>query len=109
MTELDFDRLGDAMENVRVAWNSLTPEQKAEVSNKVSATMTDSGAEEADADGTSEQSEFQRMGKAYIKAAGYFELAAVLAALAVATAPMAPIFVAIGAMFFIWAYYTAMP
>ena len=102
MTELDFDRLGNAIENVRIAWNSLTPEQKAEVSNKVSSAMTDAGAEEEDAAGTSDESEFQRMGKAYIKAGGYFELLAVLSGLAVVTAPMAPIFVAIGTMFIIW-------
>jgi len=102
MTELDFDRLGNAMENLRTAWDSLTPEQKADALNKVDSAMSDAGAEEADAAGSTDQSEFQRMGAAYLKAAGYLELAAVASLLAVATAPAAPFLVAMGTICLIW-------
>ena len=102
MTELDFDRLGNAMESLRSAWDSLTPEQKADALNKVDSAMSDAGAEEANAAGSTDQSEFQRMGAAYLKAAGYLELAAVASLLAVATAPAAPFFAAMGVICLIW-------
>ena len=102
MTELDFDRLGAAMKSLRSAWDSLTPEQKAETLNKVDSVMSDAGAEEADAAGTSGQSEFQRMGAAWLKAAAIFETSAALALIGVATAPAAPVLAAMGVICFIW-------
>lgn len=102
MTELDFDRLGAAMESLRSAWDSLTPEQKADTINKVDSVMSDVGAEEADAAGTSDQSEFQRMGAVWLKAAGALETSAALALVFVATAPAAPVLAALGVLCFIW-------
>ena len=102
MTEIDFDRLGSTMESLRSAWDNLTPEQKADVANKVDAAMTDAEAEDADAAGSSSQSEFQRRAEIFKNVGAYLELAAVLSALAVVTAPAAPVLVAFGAVFLLF-------
>ena len=102
MTEIDFDRLGSTMESLRSAWDSLTPEQKADVANKVDSAMTDGGVEEADSAGTSSQSEFQRRAESYKKVGAYLELASVLALLGVVTAPAAPVLAAFGTVFLLF-------
>ena len=99
MTELDFDQLGDIAEKIVTVWDSLTPEQKVEVQNRVSTSLEEAGAEEA---GTETQSEFQRRGKAFSTAGVILGLAGSLLVLGVATAPVGATLIAIAPAFLLF-------
>jgi len=96
MTELDFDKLGEIFESIREGWEKLTPEQKAEIQNKVDSAIEDSGASEA---GTEDESEFQRRGSQWAAAGAILETAGALSLLGVVTAPAAPVLFGLGAAF----------
>lgn len=99
MKEVDFDKLGQLVDGLRDAWDKLTPEQQAEVSNKVDAALTDAGGEEADKDAPADESEFQRRANVFYIAGGILEVAAVVAAATVAGAPLAIPMSTIGGVF----------
>ena len=101
ISELDLDTLSSILETIRESWDSLTPEQQADVANRIDAAFDDSSDGSRSELENPEESEFQRFANLWALTGLLLKGGAALAATNPGTATIAPVLAGYS-KFFIW-------